>query len=413
MNEMTSPGSKLDIPESTPEIKEAHLSRDDRREELKIMKSVLSSTLLPILMSSSTSSISNYSLVSAKPMYSYSPTDKSSLVNDLKIGKVIEELVGSEEIYINALRMLQDFYIEPILLEVEFDIAIPFHFLSLYLKILIVNHNELLSNLKQIIVKRLSLEDLAAKIAIHICNYAIDVSIYKQFCQVYDDVIIIMKSDPKQGEWFGGWEKFLESTQPISRNMDLSFMSLIQRPTSRIGKYRLILESLCKHANGSQHENLSLHLDKLRHHLNHINDYSRYDKVCEKNKLINEFIDFKAIRYKTPLSLEFFGTCLLVGTVFVVWIEEDHCVLAQCGAFLYKSHWILVDLKKRRPLRFSPLFVIPLGKSKILKDKKDFDGGLYSSYSKVIKIQFENGDCQMRFYAYFSAPKNVPYGPRN
>lgn len=395
--------------ETTREIKDiAYLSSTSRKKELQIMKSLLGPSILPLFMSSP-SSISEFSsIISPKPMYSYSPTDKSKSINEFKLSKVIEELIDSEEIYVNALRMLQNFYMDPILLKVEFEVAIPLRFLSFYLIIMISNHCGFLSSLKQVSSENHEQEDLAAKIATQIGENAIDICLYKQYCKVYEDVMKIIKSNKPfhiQHDWFGGWEKFLESTQPISKHMDFSFMSLIQRPTSRLGKYRLILESIAKYTSEDKQEGIHKSLNKLRNSLFLINDYAREYKESERSKLINDFIDFGAIPYETSLSLEFFGNCLLVGTIFIIWIEEDCCVLAQCGAFLYKSHFVLVDLEKRKPVKYIPTFVIPLSKSNILKDKKDIEGGLYSTYSNLIKILFESEDCQFEILCIFLSSK--------
>lgn len=314
--------------------------------------------------------------------------------------KVLDELTTSETTYLISLQMLKRFYIDPLITAKKDVCGAPIILFQVLLEKLIEAHSQTTELFLQLKLSK-SNHFLAYVEAINLV--AINLHYYEEYCNVYDDVLLIFRTKNTANElflnrvWSQSLQLYLEATQPATLRMDLSFISLIQRPISRISKYRLIIESLIKTLTPNYTAfRVQTLLESIKVKLNEINDHCKHFKKIEKTSNINEFLNFAAIdKFDFDISLEFFGKPLLIGVLTAVWIEDkihkSRFKLQIMAAFLYKSHLLLSDQTKTKG---DISFIIALSRCRIAFDSKDSVGGLYSDYPYTIKLTFEIGFCQ-------------------
>lgn len=307
------------------------------------------------------------------PLFSYSPRDKS--INKVRLQSVLEELFQTERTYIVSLQLFHNNYVLLLLQLSGREVPIPIIWINTYLEELSSHHSKFLKLGEEVVMTSNSMNELVQKVSHLLGNFAINVNLYTEYCNLSSDVLRLVDNGTNNFTlntiWIKGWETYLEATQPADSRMDLSFMSLIQKPISRIGKYRLILESLMKY---SDDQSIEIHLKKMKRDLERVNNFAQIE-----NKL-NTFL-------KNGFNTSSYGKALLIGSINVVWIEES-CKSCSCGAFLFKSHIVFLDLKTKR---YETVFVLPLSKVQI-QEIDQFEGGLFSNYPFLIKLLFEDID---------------------
>lgn len=334
--------------------------------------------------------------ISPSPKDSYSPSTPTINQKGFKNYKLIEELYLSERSYISLLQLLQNYYLGPLLDSCKFACGVPLYVMSENVESLIFDHEQFVKNLS-VQIERYDKEDVF-EMNRAICELLESLVEnhyrYIEYCDVYEDALALSKlhTDGMNKPWVGGWSHYLEATQPPSRKLDLSFMSLVQKPTARYGKYRLFLEALLhttfKDFNQVD-ENLSAALNKVKSKLELIDFDSSILKKMDESDLLGDMIGFN----DSGFTRQFFGKSILVGSLVVAWIELDRVKVATMAVIAFKSHLVLCDVTRGNK-RYPILFIIPLAKCIIVDDNKDFDGGLYASYPYSIKILFEIGKAQ-------------------
>lgn len=311
--------------------------------------------------------------------------------------KVLDELTTSETTYLISLQMLKRFYIDPLITAKRDVCGAPILFFQVILEKLIEAHSQTAELFLQLKASKSS-HFLAYVEAINLV--AINLHYYEEYCNIYDDVLLIFRANNTTDKfflnrvWSQSLQLYLEATQPATLRMDLSFISLIQRPISRISKYRLIIESLIKTLTPNYTAfRVQTLLESIKVKLNEINDDCKHFKKIEKTSKVNEILNFAAIdKFDFNISLEFFGKPLLIGVLTAVWLEDrihkPNFKGQVMAAFLYKSHLLLSDVNKTKG---DVSFVIALSRCQITIDSKDSVGGLYSDYPYTIKLTFEIG----------------------
>lgn len=351
--------------------------------------------------------------VSPLPITSFSPVDKPRNLQKYKLQKVIEELLDSEENYVVSITMLLNYYLEPLVNDKTDGCGIPLIFIKELLDKLIENHTAMMHQLRFLYQQpryrknEESVNYTAAQFTIMIFELGIDIYIYEEYCNIYEDVLKLVRDfdyinlnnrKALNTTWVKGWENYLEATQPVSKRMDLSFMSLIQKPISRAAKYRLIVESFLKYTcscNDSDNYNtIYQYYELIKSKLNKLNKNTRLSKDHDVGLTINTLLNFENSSIGMQLSLQFFGTCLMVGSLIVAWIEKDVEKSSTMGAFLYKSHLILSEISYRRVKKYDIKFIVPLSICSLFKDPNEKDGGLYTNFPYTTKLVFEDKFCQ-------------------
>ncbi|KAK6464713.1 hypothetical protein DFJ63DRAFT_334263 [Scheffersomyces coipomensis] len=367
-----------------------------------------SSTLSANILSMSSGS-GILELKSPFPRITFSPISKIMTKSNFTVKKNIEELVETEEYYINCLKILINYYIEPYLFNNNSEIPVPLSLMNLFLRELIQIHTQILydiindySQLNQ----QHQIETLVEKIAYDLTKSEYSIYIYQEYCNVYENVLQLLgqphpcletKNKPKNMsrlpwnfKWLKGWELYLEASQPRSRHLDLSFPSLIQRPTARMGKYKLILEAI----NKSQSFKLVKYINILNYNLNWINNNCKNCQIDSSVTSLNDVIDFRNVITENNLNSEYFGNPFLIGCTNCIWIETKSIKQGIFATILYKSHLLLVEAVENSKLKCDIKFIIPLSKSQLIKNIRDSDGGLYFNHPYCIKILFEDNYCQ-------------------
>lgn len=355
----------------------------------------------------STYALTTSDYISPIPALTFSPQDKSITTQKYKLQKVLEELLDSEENYVVSLTLLLNYYLEPLVSNNIYRCGLPLITIKNLLSILIESHTNMLQQLRSLYHHprnqdcERSIIYIATEVAKNIFDIGINVPIYEEYCNVYESVLKIIKDsdhinskykkDSNQA-WVKGWKNYLEATQPISKRMDLSFLSLVQKPISRVAKYRLIIESLLKYS--GTNSSIYTYCNLVKSKLNELNDNSREFIMNDNSSKINNFLNFDGTSFGIDLSLEFFGKCLMIGSLSVVWVENDNEKSSTMGVFLYKSHLIMSDISIRRNSKNEINFIIPLSICNLFSDPRECDGGLYSKYPHTMKVLFEYQYCQ-------------------
>ncbi|KAG2732162.1 hypothetical protein G9P44_004579 [Scheffersomyces stipitis] len=335
-------------------------------------------------------------LKSPYPETSFSPKNKNVQKSNYRMSKLVEELLETEEKYIISMKVLQNFYLETFAINKK-EVPVPIQQLKFYLSILITTHDSMLKSMKEVIEKRTDLVANIEEIAQLVAEKGICTHIYSEYCNVFEGVLKIIRDNKLlrvneamwDSKWIKGWETYLEATQPGTKHMDLSFYSLIQRPVARIGKYKLMIESLTK---CSIKKKLSLESIYwvVRSKLNYINNVSKEFKGNEINDSVNLLVDFSGIETNMVTSSQFFGSILQIGAIASIWVEDGKCIGRTLAAFLYKSHLLLVDFAKvDKSKKHEIKFLVPLSKCALVNHFTETDGGLFCSLNNTIKIIFE------------------------
>ncbi|KAK6202729.1 Dbl homology domain-containing protein [Scheffersomyces amazonensis] len=365
--------------------------------------------------------------VSPYPQISFTPISKEISNSNFKARKVLDELVDSEEFYLHCLKILIIYYFDPYLSNNKYEAPVPLKLMNAFIEELIHIHSRILNQIRNHGSDfnnhdpNLS-QPILLQIASEITNTQYAIYIYHEYCNIYEDVLQLIenslpiekfnitrkKTNPTWNiEWLKGWETYLEASQSKAKHLDLSFASLIQRPTSRVGKYKLLLESLnkCQKTN-SKIDSLNEYIKKVDDNLNWINDKCQEFKDNDNSIYLNKLIDFQSISYDGQLSSEFFGKAFLVGYVLGNWVELEDIKKESFTAILYKSHLVLASLGRYSLIRNAEKsriqFIIPLSKCQFIKDLKDSDGGLYYKNLYSSKIIFEERYCHYEILLTFS-----------
>lgn len=377
--------------------------RDDQR--MNDEKNYMSPASIYVMQHSTLLTPSDY--ISPFPQMTYTHSISNA---EFKLGKLVEELFDTEVVYVDSLTMLKKFYIDPLVSSNSPMCGIPFILLQNILQLLIQNHLQLLKIFQNCGEAR-NIQNVS-KLLEHISSNALSVHLYEEYCNVYEDVLKLVKQEHlvdklRMNEtWTKGWQNFLEATQPSTKRMDLSFISLIQRPIARLSKYKLIAVSTAKHVakiKNKDDDDMNV-IDQLvvsiKNKLMQINDQSQEFEMKDKTLQINEVLDFENINcFNVKLSLQFFGKNLLCGILVAIWLQrkkldvmESEVRAMTVGSFLYKSHLILCDVgNKATSKKHDIKFIIPLSKCQISENLQDTWGGLYSNYPYTIKLIYENG----------------------
>lgn len=352
----------------------------------------------------STYALTTSDYISPIPALTFSPQDKSNATQKYKLQKALEELIESEEHYVVSLTLLLNYYLEPLVSDNIYRCGLPLIIITNLVSMLIESHTTMLQQLRllcQYPRSESSIVHVATEVAKKIFDIGINVRIYEEYCNVYESVLKIIKDSKHMNSkykkesnqtWVKGWKNYLEATQPISKRMDLSFISLVQKPISRVAKYGLIIESLSKYSGTNSSINMYCNLVKSK--LNDLNDNSRGFIMNDNSIKINDLLNFEGTSLGIQLTLEFFGKCLMIGSLTIVWIENENEKSGTMGVFLYKSHLIMSDISTRKNMKNEIKFIIPLSVCNLFRDPKESDGGLYSKYPYTMKIVFEHQYCQ-------------------
>lgn len=355
--------------------------------------------------------ITTSDLKSPAPLQSFSPNDPLAGKQRYKLRKVVDELIESEESYVTSLKMLLHYYIQPLYNGTRHGCGTALVIMQDTLIQILKNHTELYESFRICLSKPCSENDkvpiynIAAKFGQLICKFGIDTYNYEEYTNMYEDVLKLVRDydfihtnnrNIRTKEWVKGWENYLESTQPNYKRMDLSFISLVQKPISRIGKYQLMIESmlgLINVADDPQAYHIMLQCcSTVRGKLKKINDSSKKVKDKDIGAKVNSIVNFYQIANGVILSLQYFGKCLLVGSLTALWIENSYQKFSTMGALLYKSHLLLCEVPSKRK-KSEIKFIVPLSVACIYKDPREGDGGLYTNYPYSVKIVFEDNFC--------------------
>ncbi|ODQ81754.1 hypothetical protein BABINDRAFT_165277 [Babjeviella inositovora NRRL Y-12698] len=341
---------------------------------------------------------------------SYSPEINANYKQNLLRRKLLEELINSEESYVSSLKLLVTVYLQPALDSRRPATGIPIIALFEVSTLLLSVHQTLLLQLHRLFrvkyreastnsetIASVFSSTITAAAADLVANIGVSPFLYIAYCAIYEEVLQLIhhasiNSSVEKVNWLQGCRKFLETSQPSDNHLDLSFVSLAQKPISRISKYRLVLETLLKHTSltdASAYQQTENALDILINKLQIINDLPGNLIVVECTQQLSSLLYFPSTK---SVPLEFFGKVLLTGALNCCWVDRNKKVRSEyMCCFLFKSHFILADAAKNST-KANVKFVISLSASKIiLQGTEDlcFSEGLNTRYAHCFKLFFE------------------------
>lgn len=269
-----------------------------------ILESPLSNPKFP-----SRNASSSVDLVSPMPMVSYSPNRELSQ-RQYKLKQIIAEIIESEESYIVSLKIVRNYYIEPLFIKQNFAISLPIESMYDCLDELIFIHTKLLNSIiRQQFIQ--NTDEFASIIGELVLELVVPYY-YEEYLKIHNCTSKVIKdnemfSSRSKYRWTNGWRNYLEATQPDTKRMDLSFLSLVQRPISRVAKYRLLLESLLKFSIGDNKENLMKSLKLLKDKLSIMNRKTITLEEDWLNNKINKLVNFSNIsqNYQFEILMSF------------------------------------------------------------------------------------------------------------
>lgn len=236
-----------------------------------------------------------------------------------------------------------------------------------------------------------------------ICNLAIDVDTYSTYCSLYQQVLTF--SNPNNIEKYKRdsliilndylvEHKNLHDDLFIDKHLDTRFISVVQMPTTRMVRYKLILLSLLKNIeldekNKAQQIYYNNSINKLNDKIDAINNYvgnqeSKFAKLEMFRKLFSR--NNKNL-FPNTMFLENLEDLQLASSFGVVYPTLKNSNVASeylCG-FLFKSHLILAKASNIHSNSLEVKFIIPL----MSIFNMEYSTCLSTTYHDVITLTFE------------------------
>lgn len=244
-----------------------------------------------------------------------------------------------------------------------------------------------------------------------ISNNSIDVDTYSIYCSLFNKVLQFSSSK--------GIEKYkrnsliilndylvdhknLEADYFIDKHLDTRFISVVQMPTSRMVRYKLILQSLLKNIDLDEKNSLQLNyysksLERINLKIDDINGYVgnedfKFEKLDIFKTLIKNSKNDAILPNKLfPENLESLQLSSSFGLVYSTQSSfKNGGVLNYdyvCG-FLFKSHLILAKPSNIHSHSLDIKFIIPL--ISILNNLDVSSYNLSTNYNEIINLKFED-----------------------
>ncbi|KAF3987036.1 hypothetical protein FT663_03141 [Candidozyma haemuli var. vulneris] len=180
--------------------------------------------------------------------------------------------------------------------------------------------------------------------------------------------------------------------------LDLSVLSLVQKPMSRIVKYQLLITSLSK----ANPDNTAVAecLQSVKDSLHRIN--SELETRSTKTEVdITSLVRFEDTIGKCP---QFYGKLKYASVASLTWpkfgrdwyMSGKNWSMSNTAALLlfFESTLCICELKSRRRKRRAPLLVIPYDSCQFLSHSDEYDGGLTNKHESSVKLRFVRKNCE-------------------
>ncbi|ESX02048.1 hypothetical protein KL918_005095 [Ogataea parapolymorpha] len=360
------------------------------------------------------------------PVTPVKKTSSSAFKRSFTRQKQIKELLNTEEVYVKSLKVLKEVYVsylgasEPIPLFFEnfasvVDSLLEEH--TRFLKGLVSLYREWVKSGNSAETSRLSIhspmfethvprsEDLCylEKIVDWIHDNSINVRTYSAYCQLVPKVIIF--AEAKNVHQYNTssiviYNDYMVEHQDVAssyflqQQLDIRFISLVQMPTNRISRYKLIVDSLLQKSKGDIDSRMN---DKLESCVKHIadkctqinNHVGRYEKIELANQQLKTMMSSSLKRISDdPYFFDNMGDVIIVAAFATVWSHQETIKYEYFGSILFDSHLVLVRPYKHRQLGVK--MIIPVSSIFNIQDSDlGAKGLLFTIYPHCFKIQFE------------------------
>ncbi|KAG7749014.1 hypothetical protein KL911_002031 [Ogataea haglerorum] len=360
------------------------------------------------------------------PVTPVKKTSSSAFKRSFTRQKQIKELLNTEEVYVKSLKVLKEVYVsylgasEPIPLFFEnfarvVDSLLQEH--TRFLKGLVSLYHEWIKSGNSAETSRLSIhspmfethvpksEDLCylEKIIDWIHDNSISVPTYSAYCQLVPKVIVF--AEAKNVHQYNTssiviYNDYMVEHQDVAssyflqQQLDIRFISLVQMPTNRISRYRLIVDSLLQKSKGDIDPGMNNKLEScVKHIADKCTQINNYVGRCEKIELASQKLknmlcgSLKRIS-DDPYFFDNMGDVIIVAAFATVWSHQETIKYEYFGSILCDSHLVLVRPYKHRQLGVK--MIIPVSSIFNIQDSDlGAKGLLFTIYPHCFKIQFE------------------------
>ncbi|KAG7824569.1 hypothetical protein KL909_001791 [Ogataea angusta] len=360
------------------------------------------------------------------PVTPVKKTSSSTFKRSFTRQKQIKELVSTEEVYVKSLKVLKEVYVsylgasEPIPLFFEnfakvVDSLLQEH--TRLLKGLVSLYHEWIKSGNSAETSRLSIhsptfethvpgsEDLCylEKIVDWIHDNCISVPTYSAYCQLVPRVIAF--AEAKNVHQYNTssiviYNDYMVEHQDVAssyflqQQLDIRFISLVQMPTNRISRYRLMVDSLLQKSKGDidprMNEKLELCAKHIADKCAQINSHvGRYEKIEKASQQLKSMMCSSLKRISDdPYFFDNMGDIIMVAAFATVWSHQETIKYEYFGSILFDSHLVLVRPYKHRQLGVK--MIIPVSSIFNIQDSDlGAKGLLFTIYPHCFKIQFE------------------------
>ncbi|RCK55380.1 hypothetical protein Cantr_04292 [Candida viswanathii] len=398
-------------PESTPprirhntiSWSHIHTSESLRHGSAKLVNTLSPNIFEPLIPTTSTTSVTD--VVSPQPGITYSPQDRESVTIQRTLQCSLEEIKMTESQYLSALKTLNRDYFQKLIEDIKIEVPVPITNVCNILTHLIEYHGKMNRAFAEI--TDLDIHKRCSNYCRIIAENGINVHLYKWYCsqhKIIQDIFHSFQSTQLTSNkkcwqmmiltfdsWFKGWQNFNECQQSPRNKKDFSLMSLLQRPIDRITKYRLFMESILKNyiRLGYDTTEIQQSVDIVRLQLSKINCNLEEGYIPDN---LSSLVNFQELKFQNyQLDSQFFGIPYLIGTCWVIYVENKTPKCQNVPIVLFKSHILLLEYHYSQLLKFNIKFVIPVTKCYLDLEAQTSSHGLHTMYPYCVKLQFQIG----------------------
>ncbi|KAH3671854.1 hypothetical protein OGAPHI_000040 [Ogataea philodendri] len=374
------------------------------------------------------------------PLTPIKDASSSALKRSFTRQKQVKELLNTEEVYVKALKVLKEVYIN--YLSTTGPIPLFFGRFARAVDMLLEEHNHFLEGLVKLYHDWIKLGNSTEtckssihspmfethiprsedhlhleKIADWILQNAISVPTYSSYCQLVPKILEFAES--KNVNQYNAssiviYNDYMVEHQDVAssyflqQQLDIRFISLIQMPTNRISRYRLIADSLLQKSKDDMDFSL---VEKLNKCVSTIGDkctqinknVGKGAKKEAQSQVLKQMMtsSIKQIS-QNPYYFDNMGYLTMVAAFATVWLNDESIKYEYLGSILFDSHLVLVRPYKHRQLGVK--MVLPISSIFCIQDE-DFGarGMLYTTYTNSFKIHFENNFKQYEIAVIFTS----------
>ncbi|PVH14950.1 uncharacterized protein CXQ87_005228 [Candidozyma duobushaemuli] len=336
---------------------------------------------------------------------------ESGWLSDTKSNYIMDELISTEEAFVSSLKILRYHVIEAFLQRCKLRGCRCFalEILAQTASCILEMHESLL---------HLRGQDFLERVTFNLRHYETYVRYYVNADAF--SYLVLNETSNFTTEFTNSVLHNLEnkSNSETAGKLDLSILSLVQKPMARIVKYQLLIASLSK--TNPENETIRRSLTSVRMSLSKINcKLDRKVNSTERTRSLSEIVRFDQTIGQCP---SYYGQLRFASVSSFAWPQFKRSLTMQKTVALllfFETNLVICEYRSGMR-RKTPLLVLPYDACSIVKNHLDFDGGLTNHSESCIKIRYHFQDCEYEAILGFpnsdarvEALSSIPNVPRS